>query len=169
MTNNTDDYELEEGIKVSNRLYTEEEMMQDRNAQHTEMSVDAIPDLKVLLSNIIEMVELMEQPNMIDLCKTDNVAYERLIIHKYQDLMPYNIIKLLLRDRYENLDRMISMIQRLEQVKAGKADINEEHDKFGESLNERYLYPKFGGKEAAFKFFTEQNQKAASVKTSNKK
>lgn len=150
---------LPKGVKISDRLYTEEEMMNDRNAYHTEMSVDAIPDLKSILKNVIEIVEWMEQPEMVHMEKNDNVSFERLIIHKYQDLMPYNIIKLILQDRYENLEKIINMFQILDKVKSGKADINEEYEKFGESLNEEYLYPKFGGKDATLKFFTEQGKK----------
>lgn len=147
------------GVKISNKLYTEDEVMKDKNAEKAEMKVSAIPDLELLLQNIIELVEMMETPEMDTVRQTDKSRYENIIITKYQDCMPYSMIKLLLQDRHNNLPKIIKMIETLSDVKAGKADINEEYDKFGEKLNEEYLYPKFGGKEATYKFFTENANK----------
>lgn len=147
------------GIKMSEKLYTEEEVLNDKSADKATMSVDAIPDLELLLKNVIELVELMEQPDMENFKKTNNAEYEKMLVNKYQDCMPYNMIRLLLRDRHNNLEKVIQLIQVLSKVKDGKADLNEEYDKFGEKLNEEYLYPKFGGKEETFKFFTEQAKK----------
>ena len=95
------------GVKISDRLYTEEEVMKDKNAGKAEMSASAIPDLEKLLENIIELVELMESPDMQELKEKDKSRYENLIIVKYQDHMPYNIIKLLLQDRNNNLPKII--------------------------------------------------------------
>jgi hypothetical protein len=72
--------------------------------------------------------------------------YENIFHEKYKNRLPIKIINLLVDD-VNNIEGLKTLFETLSTVKNGQSDIYEEHDKFAEKLNEKYLYPKFGGKE----------------------
>jgi len=112
------------------------------------MSASAIPDLDQMLEKIYELLEYTETPMMKSLEIQNKDMFERYIINKYHEVLPFKIIRLLMEhERYENLDKLLDMFEILGTVKSGKADVYDEFKKFNEVQNERYLYPKFGGKE----------------------
>jgi len=112
-----------------------------------EMSVDAIPNLNNILEKIIEMVEFMNTPQMVKKKAADPKNYEYTIYFKYRDYMPSKIIDLLIENHTENLQKLITMFETLNGIKAGELDMKTEYEKFTENVNEEYLYPSFGGKD----------------------
>lgn len=82
--------------------------------------------------------------------------FEALVYGKYNSVIPMKIISLLIeQERYDNLNELLDMFERLKAVKEGKKDIHEEAEKFGEINRSKYVYPKFGGKE---KFLEEMSK-----------
>jgi hypothetical protein len=77
--------------------------------------------------------------------------FEHLIFSKYNSKLPMKIISLMIeQDRYNNLNELLDMFDLLQNVKNGNYDINDACDKFGEKNREKYVYPKFGGKDKYF-------------------
>ena len=124
-----------------------------KNKQFVEPKLDvaAIPDLDVLLGDILEMLEYMDKPEMIDLEKTNEATYEQHLDTKFDKISSryYKIFKLLLdrNNRELNLKKLIDMLMVLKEIKSGKVDIKKADDDFHENMNEKFVYPKFGGKD----------------------
>lgn len=122
------------------------------NFDGLEMSPDAIPNLDDLLININSVLDFVEEPYMKDLEVTNKDMFERIIINKYHDKMPFKIIRALMEEeRYENLSKLLDMFEILKKVKRGEADVYDEFKKFNEEQNQTYIYPKFGGKDEFYK------------------
>ncbi len=127
----------------------------DQMDQHTEnalqvkMDPNAIPDLDKLLVYIQDMLEDIETPVMQELEKKNKQEFERILTHKYyNDIQSMKIINLLLEpERYENLEKLLDMFERLKLVKSGKVNIDDAHKNWCEKMNEEYVYSKHGGKE----------------------
>ena len=99
----------------------------------------------------------VETTEMQQLAQLHKKEYETILTHKYSQDIPIKIINLMLEDeRYENLERFLDLIERLKAVQEGKVDINDAHKAFSESLNDKYVYSKFGGKD---KFEKEMSKK----------
>lgn len=113
------------------------------------MSPDAIPDIKNIYEQLDEFLLFIESPQMMKIKKENDIDYERVIYNKYNDKLPRVMIRLLLdeENRYENLDRLMDMLDTMDKVKSGKKDINIAYEEFSEKINEKYLYPMFDGKE----------------------
>jgi uncharacterized Ntn-hydrolase superfamily protein len=126
----------------------------DKMDQYTEdalkvdMNPDAIPDLDKLLVSIKKMLQDIESPSMKALEKKNKNEFEKILTHKYyEDIQSMKIINLLLEPaRYENLDKLLDMFDRLKQVKQGNVNIQDAHKKWCEKMNEEYVYSKHGGK-----------------------
>jgi hypothetical protein len=133
-----------QGIKLDSNVVNEETINQFR----VSMTPNAIPDIDSMLVHIDNLLNFVELPEMKKLETVNKKEFERLVYGRFNAILPINIINLLLEDdRYEHLDMLLNMCDTLKQVKDGKMDIHQEHAKFSEKLSEKYVYPKFGGKE----------------------
>jgi hypothetical protein len=136
------------------------------------MSMDpkAIPDLGLLLEIINEMIQFIETPEMEELEVKDFNEFERLVYTRYNSKVPIKIIGLMVEEsRYDNLSQLLDMFEALEDVKKGKRDIFEETEKFNEKQNNKYVYPKFGGKENFEKMLAETGKNKKKPKRKIKK
>ena len=80
--------------------------------------------------------------------KKKKEQFEAFVYGKFNNSIPMKIISLMIeQERYENLDELLNMFDTLKAVKSGKKDINKEAEKFGEKNKQKYVYPKFGGKD----------------------
>lgn len=126
--------------------------MDKYNYDGLHMSADAIPDLDEMLRHINDLLDCIEEEHMKQLEIQDKNMFERIIINKFHDKMPFKIIRMLMEpDRYNNLDKLLDMFETLKIVQRGDADVYTEFKKFNEKQNEEYVYPKFGGKEEFYK------------------
>jgi len=141
-----------------------------KNAMNVQMDVNAIPNLDILLQeiqNLINDVETFNKCNtcqtsdtLCDKCKKKKNQHEVTLTHKYINELPIKIINLMFEDdRYNHLDQLLDMFDKLKEVKKGNVDINEQFAKFSEKLNETYVYPTHGGKDNFLKKM--QNNKKA--------
>ena len=127
-----------------NNLYSDEIANQYKNS----MSANAIPDIDELLEHVDELFKFVETNNMLKLEKENKQEFESKIYAKFNTKLPMKMIGLFVeKNRYENLDSVLDMLDTLRDIKNGKKDINEEHEKFTNKQTEKYLYPPFGGKE----------------------
>jgi len=133
------------------------------------MDVNAIPDLEKLLDAILEFVRYINTEEMQELEIKDQLAFERHLDSKFENLSlrHYSIFRLLLdkENREENLCKLIDVFKELKKVKMGVLDIHEATKQFHEEKNSEYIYPKFGGKEQ----FEQAMLKAAKKKDKNKR
>lgn len=145
----------------------DEKLLNQESLEQFKMSMDpqAIPDLDDMLLHINNLLTFIESPHMIDLELNNKEEFERLIFTKYNSILPINIIRLMLEEnRYDNLNKLLDMFNILTDVKHGKKDIFEEHEKFSEKMNAEYVYPKYGNKEN----FNEEVKKLKNNKSQNK-
>ena len=112
------------------------------------MSVNAIPDITLLSTLVIDFVEYYNMPSTKKLKNTNHGAYLNTLYDKFEKL-PTSMIKLLSDDEHqiENLEKIIIMLETLSSVKRGEVSLDKAHDEFTEKQNEAYFYPVFGGKE----------------------
>lgn len=119
------------------------------SAMQVKSDPNAIPDLEKMLVHIYELLEEIETPEMQELEKKDRKQFEVILTHKYRDDIPsIKIMNLILEpERYENLDKLLDMFERLQMVKDKKITIDSAQKEWCEKLNETYVYPVHGGKE----------------------
>jgi hypothetical protein len=132
-----------------------------RNAMRVEMNPSAIPDLDDMLVHIQRLLEEIETPEMQELEKKNRNEFEKILTHKYYaDISSTKIINLMLEpERYENLEKLLDMFERLKKVKSGNLDIQDAHKNWCEKMNEEYVYSKHGGKENFEKVMRETQNK----------
>ncbi len=129
----------------------------DSESYSVGMSKNAIPDVDVMVKTLDKLIDYIESPRMKKLEETDKKKFESLVYGKYNSVLPMKMIGLLIEDeRYENLAKLLDMLETLSQIKKGKKDIAEESKKFSEACNEKYMYPQFGGKENFEKMMSEK-------------
>lgn len=130
------------------------------NSYKVNMTVDAIPDIDNLLSDLQEMLDFVENPRMAEYEKTNKFEFDRLLYAKFNTKLPMRVIKLITETerRYSNVDKLLNMFERLRKIKDGKKDLETESKKFGEELNEEFIYPEFGGKEKFEKEMTKPKE-----------
>jgi hypothetical protein len=112
------------------------------------MSVDAIPDITLLSSLVVDFVEFFNDPSVQKVRKSDNGRYLNMMFDKFEKL-PMSMIKLLSdeEEQIQNLQKIITMLETLSKVKDGEISLQVAHDEFTEKQNEDYFYPAFGGKD----------------------
>lgn len=139
------------------------------SAMKVKSDPNAIPDLQKMLVYIYELLEEIETSEMQELEKRDRKQFEFILTHKYRDTIPsIKIMNLILEpERYENLERLLDMFERLENVKAGKVNIDIAQKDYCESLNQQYVYPAHGGKEG-FEKKIEEMKKEEELKKKKK-
>ncbi len=83
------------------------------------LSVDAIPDLDLLTSNIYEILMFLEKPATISLMKSNEGAVKMMLNQKYADSVPLSIITLLLEEdkRIEHVEILLNLFDKLATVK----------------------------------------------------
>ena len=128
-------------------LVTEAEANQG-GAPERIMSVNAIPDITLLSTLVIDFVEYYNMPSTQKLKNTNHGAYLNTLYDRFEKL-PMSMIKLLSDDenQVENLEKIINMLETLSSVKRGEVSLDKAHDAFTEKQNEAYFYPAFGGKD----------------------
>src|SRR5438132_658193 len=104
------------------------ESLRNQPIEEPKLDAGAIPDLDVLLTNVLEMLHYMDTPEMINFAKTNEVLYEQHLDTKFECISSkyYNIFKLLLDagNREKNLAKIIEIFSILKQVKNGNLDIH---------------------------------------------
>ncbi len=136
-------------------LVSEAEMTSEERSKimDSEASVDAIPDLNLLTRYVYEILQYLENP------KTDkNNIYTHLNM-TYADKVPTGIITLLLdeKDRVKNVKGLLDMFEQLNRAKQGKISLTDAENIVSESINERYLYSKYGSREEFEKTLYKKN------------
>lgn len=108
----------------------------------------SIGDIDKLTERVFEILEYLESDSTKKLMKKNEGAVKMVLTNKYIDV-PMGIINLLVDDenRGENVDRLVRMFEKLNQIKKGELDAKVAETVFFDEVNERYLYSKFGGKE----------------------
>jgi hypothetical protein len=146
-------------IEVCSTKDIEKQFGLDESAKDPAGSREGIHDIEKLMGHVIDLVEFMNSEPMKEMKIKNNDEFERVIIFKYQNDIPYRIISLLFENQEKFLPELIDMFEILLKIKSGKADCKTEYEKFGESKNEEYIYPKFGGKEKFYQFCYDEQQK----------
>lgn len=124
---------------------------EERNAVfNREASIDAIPNLDVLTGHVFEILQYLEKPEICKLMKTNDTAVKMHLNNKYADTVPLGIITLLMEEdtRDENVERMLRLFTTLRQAKSGNISLEDAEKNLTEEVNNRYLYSKYGSKEA---------------------
>jgi len=148
VVNNIDDVVLE-GMRMN-----EQDMV-------VESSIDAIPDTKILLTAIRDMLTYISTKEMVNMRKKDKKKFEVNVSRKYQNIIPLRIINMMLDEKRcnENLEELLDMCRDLDQIKRGEISISDATKRFSEKKNEKYIYSKYGGKEGFEQHMAELNKK----------
>lgn len=136
-----------EKFNFDKKLYTEQDIKNDPSAEVVDMTAESIPDIEDLTSKVVDFLQFIDDPDMIEMEKTDNVKYFQMVNSSFESL-PYSIIKLLTEreNRDVNLEKLLDMFAIMQTIKNGEKNISSAFTDYKETLNEEYVYPKFGGK-----------------------
>lgn len=110
-----------------------------------------LPNTDELMDMIIPFLEYIQTEPMEKLEKTDPKSFEKHLDSKFSKFSEryYAVFKLLIdkKDRAKNVQKLIELFGKFEEVKEGKRTIDSAYKEFTEELNSEYIYPKFGGKD----------------------
>lgn len=144
------DKQFMDNIKVD--MVSEDQMSdKDRNALfNREASVDAIPDINLLTKNVFEIVTYLEKPEVKQQLKSNDTDVKMYLNNTYADNVPLGIITILMdeKTRVENVERLLNLFETLVRAKNGSITLKQAEEDFAEEVNEKYLYSKYGSKEA---------------------
>ena len=135
-----------------------DEALNDPNGQYlgnfdmdSEPTVEAIPDLDQLTSDIYEVLAYLEQPDIKKICEQNDSIVRINLINKYADRMPLHFIDLFMTKdedkKNDAIERALDMIDKLAEVKFGKRDIKKFSKEWADTINYDFVYAKAGGKE----------------------
>ena len=122
-----------------------------KTLQNNELSVNSIPDIAELTRYVYEILIYLENPDTKKAIERDESAVRMLLCKKYADTrLPFGIISLLMEEdnRVENVNRMLTMFDRLLKAKKGEISLEDVEKKTIDEVNDRYLYSAYGSKEA---------------------
>ena len=128
--------------------------------------INAIPDLTLLTTKLLEFIEFEEKEETQKIKKEDKGNYNYILNEKFH-MLPPTMIKLLSEKekRTENLQKVMDLLQLLKNVKEGKTNFEKAENEFMEKRSEEYLYPMFGGRDKFYQIAEENKKK----QTQNKK
>jgi uncharacterized protein YdiU (UPF0061 family) len=123
-------------------------------------NINAIPDLTLLTTKLLEFIEFEEKEETQKLKEEDRGNYN-YIVYKEYEMLPPTMIKLLSEKekRTENLQKVLDMLELLKNVKNGTTDFEKAENDFMEKRSEEYLYPMFGGRDKFYQIAEENKKK----------
>jgi len=135
------------------------ELIRGGDLEEDKMDINAIPDIELLSSKVVEFLEFYDEPSIVKLRKENHPHYLFKLYERFE-VLPASMIKLLSepnqRLRTQNVEKIIMLLERLYEVKTGKRNLEATRDEFLEENNEEYFYPAFGGKEKLMKLAEEK-------------
>lgn len=138
------------------------ELIKGGDLEEDRMDINAIPDIELLSSKIVEFLEFYDEPDIVKLRKENHPHYLFKLYERFE-VLPASMIKLLSEPnhhlRTQNVEKIIILLERLAEVKSGKRNLEATRDEFLEENNEKYFYPAFGGKEELMKFAEKKGYK----------
>ena len=137
------------------------ELIKGGNLEEDKMDINAIPNIELLSSKVVEFLEFYDNPDIVKLRKENHPNYMFKLYENFE-MLPSSMIKLLsepdLKLRTSNVEKIIMLLEKLYEVKVGKRDLESTRDEFLEQNNEKYFYPAFGGKENLIKLAEEKGE-----------
>jgi len=137
------------------------ELIRGGDLEEDRMDINAIPDIELLSSKVVEFLEFYDEPAIVKLRKENHPHYLFKLYERFE-ILPASMIKLLSEPDYhlrtQNVEKIIMLLERLAEVKAGKRNLEATRDEFLEENNEKYFYPAFGGKEELMKLAEEKSK-----------
>ncbi len=123
-------------------------------------NVNAIPDLELLTTKIIEFLEFVDKPEIITMKENEPGNFNYIVNERFS-MLPLSMVKLLSEreQRAQNLEKILDMINILRSVKTGQKTFETAENEFVEKRAEEYLYPAFGGKDNFYKVAEENKKK----------
>jgi hypothetical protein len=138
------------------------EIIKGGDLEEDKMDINAIPDIELLSSKGVEFLEFYDEPQIVKLRKENHSHYLFKLYERFE-MIPLSMIKLLSEPnhklRTQNVEKIIMLLERLAEVKAGTRNLEATRDEFLEENNEKYFYPAFGGKEQLIKLAEEKGEK----------
>ena len=137
------------------------ELIKGGELEEDKMDINAIPNIELLSSKVVEFLEFYDEPEIVKL-RTENHPHYLFKLYERFEVLPASMVKLLSEPNYQirtqNVEKIIMLLERLAEVKAGKRNLEATRDEFLEENNEKYFYPAFGGKEQLMKLAEEKSK-----------
>jgi hypothetical protein len=143
------------------------ELIKGGDLEEDKMDINAIPNIELLSSKIVEFLEFYDEPETTKLRKENHPHYLFKLYERFE-ILPASMIKLLSEPnqslRTQNVEKIIMLLEKLAEVKAGTRNLESTRDEFLEENNEKYFYPAFGGKENLMKLAEEKGEDLCKIK-----
>jgi len=155
--------------QVNNRVNNEPscELIKGGELEEDNMDINAIPNIELLSSKVVEFLEFYDDPQIIKL-KKENHSHYLFKLYERFEMLPASMIKLLSEPnhklRTQNIEKIILLLEKLAEVKVGTRNLEATRDEFLEENNEKYFYPAFGGKEQLIKLAEEKGENISKIK-----
>lgn len=160
---------LGDGVKVDLAQIDDIPEEERKRIFDREASVDAIPDLDILTGHVYDILNYLMKPEVKKLIRTNESAVKMHLNEKYADTVPLGIITLLMEEdkRVEHVEMLLKMFTRLKDAKAGKISIEDAEKNLTDEVNQKYLYSKYGSKEAFERALASEVQKERKKQTND--
>jgi hypothetical protein len=156
----------------------EQEMQNDPNAialnqQEEPMSIENIPDILKITSEVYELLVYLDSEEAVTLTKAGQGGMLYSKIDEKFPSIPFSIVKMLTdetetqQQKTKNVIQLLELLRSVADLKEGKGDIKETFEAFREEKMAEWVYPDYGGKEEFERKISEHASK--DTKTLNRK
>lgn len=138
-------------FRSDNKFYTEEDMKKDKDAYVCkEKNIVSLPNLNELTKDTYEILFYIESDKMKKLEDKNPEDFKKELEEKFPNYVikyTHTFEKLCDKEnREENVKKLLELFENMRNVKNGKANFDSVSYNVKEELNEKYVYPKHGGK-----------------------
>lgn len=140
---------VEDNMKVD-IVSTDQMTSEERDkVMNSEATIDAIPDLTALTRGVYEILQYLEKPEISQRVKTNESEVRMYLNQLYANTIPHGIITLLMdeENRIKNVEQLLKLFEQLNKAKQGIISLDEAEKNVSDSVNQRYIYSKYGSRE----------------------
>lgn len=143
--------------------------------EETPPDVNAIPNVKKLLDTFYDFLQFKDLPENKELAAMHYGNALNLMYEKYEDIIPFKMINVFMdpdmtaKEQKMHMDIFLHMVLKLDGVKKGDLDIEDETFKFTDKMyDEGGIYSAMGGKERYMRIQRGEEKLSVNKDSSNK-
>lgn len=131
----------------------------DKCSKNKEIYLDPIPEgenkipsndeIEEITENVIKILEVAVQSDMVELRKTNKIAFEKRIEALFPNfvLKYYKLYQILIDDTNTDLSHLFELLKMFRAINNKEVDEKDAYRNYGKKLNDQYVYSQFGGED----------------------
>lgn len=125
---------------------------------------DGTPNLvnpNKMFTDITNILEAALQPDVAALKDDEPEEYEKILEEKFPEFAMHYYATFKKVISGEDIQPLLQMLAQIEKIRSGQRTLEAVEEEFNEDLREKYIYPKFGGKDAMMAEMQKKEKKKA--------